>query len=107
MNATVAIGREESPANNAVASSNRLPVLAAEIAAEHAAVAKAGEAFVRHAVEAGRRLNEAKGLVAHGDWERWLAENVAAVSKRTAQRYMRAAKSAGKTTRCRFSVCAR
>ncbi|HPA20391.1 MAG TPA: DUF3102 domain-containing protein [Verrucomicrobiae bacterium] len=45
-----------------------------------------------HACEVGRLLSEAKTRVAHGAWEPWLAENVPALSPRTARRWMSAAK---------------
>lgn len=84
--------------------SNRLPILAAEIAAEHAAVTTAANDFVHHAIEAGNRLLEAKALVSHGDWQDWLAEHVPGVSLRTAQRYMRAAKRVSKNDTVSFST---
>ena len=82
--------------------SNRLPTLASEIGTEHAACMRAGREFVQHAVEAGRRLIEAKALVPHGAWRQWLTDNVPDLSERTAQRYMRAAKSAGKNDTVSF-----
>lgn len=45
-----------------------------------------------HACEAGRLLIEVKALVSHGGWSAWLAENTK-VSERTAQRWMRFARS--------------
>lgn len=40
------------------------------------------------AIEIGRRLSEAKGLLPHGEWGRWLREEVA-FSQRTANNFMR------------------
>lgn len=45
-------------------------------------------------INAGELLNEAKELVKHGEWEKWLAENVSCISKRTAENYMKLAKNA-------------
>lgn len=84
-------------------SSNRLPALAGEIADSHERAAKAGRAFVQHAIEAGLRLAEAKAMVPHGQWREWLAANVQSLNERTAQRYMRAAKAAGKSDTVSFS----
>jgi len=84
--------------------SNRLPILAAEIGTAHSACQKAGREFVRHAVEAGRRLIEAKALVQHGEWSAWLTKNVPELHPRTARRYMSAAKSVGKLEPCPFSL---
>ncbi|MGA2179611.1 MAG: DUF3102 domain-containing protein [Verrucomicrobiota bacterium] len=44
------------------------------------------------AIKAGGFLNAAKGLLKHGAWKKWLAENVACICKRTAQNYMKLAK---------------
>lgn len=43
-------------------------------------------------LEIGRRLIEAKQLLQHGQWQRWLAEKVE-FSERTAQRFMRIAEA--------------
>ena len=83
--------------------SNRLPVLAGEIADSHERATNAGRAFVEHAIEAGRRLAEAKAMVPHGQWREWLAANVPSLNERTAQRYMKAAKAAGKSDTVSFS----
>ena len=45
---------------------------------------------VETVVEIGEYLTEAKGVLSHGEWCRWLAENVH-FSERTAQRYMQLA----------------
>lgn len=70
--------------------SNRLPMLAEEIKAEHLAALAAGETATRHAIQAGRLLIEAKSKVKHGGWLTWLKDNCC-LSERTAQRYMRLA----------------
>lgn len=71
--------------------SNRLPVLAASINAEHDECLAAMRQSLSHALAAGDMLVEAKSLVAHGEWLPWLADNCA-IPKRTAQLYMRLAK---------------
>lgn len=50
---------------------------------------------VQGAIEIGRRLHEAKALVAYGEWERWLEENVN-YSTSTAQNLMRIADEYGR-----------
>lgn len=49
--------------------------------------AQARDVYVRSAIEIGRRLYEAKTMVAHGKWGKWLEENVE-YSERTAQNLM-------------------
>ncbi|MGK9198933.1 DUF3102 domain-containing protein [Sinorhizobium meliloti] len=71
--------------------SNRLPVLAAAINAEHGECLTAMRKSLVHALAAGDMLIEARGLVAHGEWLPWLADNCG-IPKRTAQLYMRLAK---------------
>lgn len=71
--------------------SNRLPVLVASINAEHDHCLAAMRQSLIHALAAGDMLIEAKGLVAHGEWLPWLADNCG-IPKRTAQLYMRLAK---------------
>jgi len=73
--------------------SNRLPILAAEIQREHAAVGEAAARGLQHALAAGDGLLEAKTAVAHGEWASWLAANVPGLSARTAQLYMRLARN--------------
>ena len=53
---------------------------------------QAGRAFI----EIGRRLNEAKERLSHGEWLPWLRERVA-FSERTAQDFMRLAKEYGES----------
>jgi len=62
-----------------------------KLSAQHSKVA------LELAIKAGGFLNEAKGLLKHGTWVKWLAENVACISKRTAENYMRLAKKAAET----------
>jgi len=66
---------------------SRLTDLAAEINEEHHACERAALAAVRHALEAGRLLEEAKAGVKRGGWAGWLAKNFDG-SQRTAQVYM-------------------
>jgi hypothetical protein len=81
---------------------NRLGTLAAEIAEHHGAAGAATRDAIRHAVEAGRRLAEAKELVGHGGWLAWLKANVPGISPRTAQRYLAAAHHAGENATVSF-----
>lgn len=62
--------------------------LAAKIKAAHAAVASAVGNILAHSQQAGEALVAAKATVPHGEWEAWLEEHCA-MSKRTAQGYMR------------------
>jgi Protein of unknown function (DUF3102) len=73
-------------------SSNRLPILAAEIRRAHADVQEAARAAAEHAITAGHALIEAKELLNHGEWLPWLREHCA-LAERTAQLYMKIAKS--------------
>jgi hypothetical protein len=72
--------------------SNSLADLAGRIQAEHGAVSAALKDGVRHAINAGELLIEAKGQIAHGQWLPWLRDHCA-ISERTAQLYMRVAKN--------------
>lgn len=56
--------------------------------------AQARELVLRSAVEIGKRLNEAKDLVPHGEWGEWLKENVD-YSQSTANNFMRLADEYG------------
>ncbi|MGG4397220.1 DUF3102 domain-containing protein [Paenibacillus thiaminolyticus] len=56
--------------------------------------AQARELVLRSAVEIGKRLNEAKELVPHGEWGNWLKENVD-YSQSTANNFMRLADGYG------------
>jgi hypothetical protein len=72
-------------------SSNRLPVLAAEIMNYHAAAREAFGSAAEYAIKAGEALIEAKKLVEHGEWLPWLRDNCK-LSERAAQLYMRIAR---------------
>jgi hypothetical protein len=65
--------------------------LAARIRAAHEAARGALHASVRHAVEAGGLLLQAKRTVGHGGWAAWVERNCA-MAPRTAQAYMRLAR---------------
>jgi len=71
---------------------NRLPELAAKISNAHTGARAAATLSLEHAIAAGAYLIEAKRLLAHGQWAKWLAENVA-FSERTASMYMRFARN--------------
>lgn len=71
--------------------SNRLPVLAAQIAQAHDQAVRSAQASVASAIAAGERLIEAKSLLKHGQWLLWLTDHCG-FTDRTAQRYMRLAK---------------
>lgn len=82
---------------------NALDSLAERITAAHEA-AEAGTAnSVRHAVKAGKLLEEAKELLPHGDWSAWLERNFPA-SRRTAQVYMSLARDPAKAQRAALSI---
>jgi hypothetical protein len=74
--------------NTSATGANRLPALAAEIRAAHAAANAAAKVSAERAMEAGAMLIEARRLVPHGHWADWLRENVG-FSERSASRYMR------------------
>nr|MDQ3302171.1 DUF3102 domain-containing protein [Actinomycetota bacterium] len=65
-----------------------LETLAERINAEHRACDDALRSGLRHAVNAGGLLTEAKERVNHGEWGSWLADNFEG-STRTAQAYMK------------------
>jgi hypothetical protein len=73
-------------------SSNCLPVLAAEFRRAHADVQDAVKTAADRAITAGQALIEAKSLIKHGEWLPWLREHCA-LAERTAQLYMKIAKS--------------
>jgi hypothetical protein len=70
---------------------NRLAVLAADVRAAHAGVLDAAKTAAERAIDAGRALLEAKGLVKHGEWLPWLKQHCG-MSERAAQLYMQIAK---------------
>src|ERR1700730_11575687 len=72
--------------------SNSLAGLAERIKMEQEAPAGALKRSVEHAIAAGDLLIEAKAQVPHGYWLPWLEANCA-MSERTAQLYIRIAKS--------------
>jgi hypothetical protein len=78
-------------------SSPSLADFAARINTEFAAIQKAdydgNRTVVQRAIGLGRTLCQAKDKVNHGKWEKWLVDNCAEISKRTAQRYMKLADS--------------
>ena len=67
---------------------------AAAINAAHASVEQAKRDGVRHAIECGRLLQQAKATVAHGQSDAWVSKQCS-FSMRTAQLYMRVAKHVG------------
>lgn len=68
-----------------------LPVIATEIIIIEQQVAKT---TMEGAIEIGKRLQEAKELVGHGNFEEWCQENLA-YSKRNAERFMQIAENYG------------
>ena len=62
-----------------------LNVISMEIRTLHA---QAQQVVLGYAIEIGRRLTEAKGMVSHGEWGKWLEEEVN-YSKSTANNFMR------------------
>jgi hypothetical protein len=66
--------------------------LAARIKAEHEAIKASLRESVQHAFAAGELLIEAKKQLKHGQWLPWLRDHCT-ISERTAQLYMRCAKS--------------
>ena len=64
-----------------------LPHLATEIDQLHDECKEAQRTAAETARDCGRRLLEAKAIVPHGKWKKWLQENVQP-SQRTAERYM-------------------
>jgi hypothetical protein len=76
----------------ALEQSSSLMDLAARVKTEHEAVGSALKEGVQHAVAAGELLLEAKKQLKHGQWLSWLREHCT-ISERTAQLYMRCAKS--------------
>jgi Protein of unknown function (DUF3102) len=53
---------------------------------------------VSHAVECGKALSQLKELLPHGDWDWWVEEQCA-LSRATANRYMRLASHSDRLTR--------
>lgn len=71
---------------------NRLPELATTIREAHNGVLGAAKTAAERAIEAGTALIEAKKLVKHGQWLRWLRDHCR-LPERTAQLYMQIAAS--------------
>ena len=71
--------------------SNMLPVIEAAIRTERDACSAAAQTSIEEAIKCGRLLEEAKGLLKHGQWLPWLRDNCG-LSERSAQRYMRLAR---------------
>jgi len=46
------------------------------------------------AIKAGNYLRKAKKLAGHGNWQKWVKENVPSISKKTVENYMRVAEEA-------------
>ena len=72
-------------------STRTVEVIAAEIRSYDA---QAREFFTKSIIEIGKRLTEAKELVQHGQWGKWLKENVN-YSQSTANNFMRVAAEYG------------
>jgi DUF3102 family protein len=73
-----------------------LQALAARIRAKHEAAEQSARTSLESARQAGEDLILAKKLCGHGNWLRWLKENVK-ISEVTARRYMRVARELGKS----------
>lgn len=65
--------------------------LTGQIMAEHAAASASMRRGVEHAIRAGELLLEAKRLHRHGQWTKWVADNLS-FSDRTARGYMQLAR---------------
>lgn len=74
------------------AGQSTLPELAKKINAQVEAAEGRARSALQYALDAGQLLNKAKVMVPHGKWNDWLVENCV-VAPRTAQAYMRLAKS--------------
>lgn len=62
--------------------------LTAAIRQEHAAVNRAAQSALQHALEAGRLLAEAKATIPHGSWESYVRDSCG-IAPRTASLYQR------------------
>ena len=85
--------------------SNRLPIIEAQIKIEHDACLSAVRTSIEHAIKAGALLEEAKGLLKHGQWLPWLSDHCG-LSDRIAQRYMRLARNAKSATMADLGIAA-
>ena len=79
--------------STSISTAATLPALAAAINAEHRQAETALHDGLRHAVEAGRLLLEAKAKVSHGEWLPWLESNFDG-TKRTARLHARGRQAA-------------
>jgi len=77
--------------NQVVGKTTTLSSLADRINAAQNHVTTSLKAALKYAVEAGQALNEARDLVPHGEWSKWLSANCE-VSDRSARNYMRLAR---------------
>ena len=80
-------GTSSATAALSISAVDSLSALAHRINAEHAQAEAALRDGLRHALEAGRLLLEARDAVAHGEWLPWLETNFDG-SARTARAYM-------------------
>ena len=71
-----------------------LKQLQTDIETNDALSIKHGKVALNLVIKAGGILIEAKKLVKHGGWEKWVSANVPTISKRTSENYMRLAKKA-------------
>lgn len=76
---------------NAPTAQKQLSALAKSIRTNHRYCSRRLVESIKHALQAGRDLIEAKELCAHGEWLPWLEKNCE-VGDREAQRYMRFAR---------------
>lgn len=54
---------------------------------------RSGQAAIIAAIECGKMLCTAKGMVGHGGWEKWLLDNCGNIDQETARRWMVLSKS--------------
>ena len=81
----------------------RLTAIKREIRTEHKLAFGAFRQTLSHATLIGALLIEAKGLVGHGEWAQWIADNCG-FSLRSAQAYMRLAENRGASKAQRLRV---
>jgi hypothetical protein len=79
--------------------------LAVEIRREHSACVESARGMAEHARRCGELLSEAKRHVPHGEWLPWLRGNFPG-SERTAQVYMRLARSLNPQSAADLSIAA-
>lgn len=66
---------------------NSLPAIAADVVKLHQDIEHHSKQAIKKAIEAGKQLNEAKGLCGHGNFGGWLHST--GINERSAQRYMK------------------